>query len=393
MQLTPTPPADSYRESALLDKAMPDIPLDLYLCEQCGNTQLGHVIDAEEVYLNYIYETASTLGLGEHFAACAETIFNDYGPKAGDLVLDIGSNDGILLKHFQDKGLRVIGIDPMPGIAEKAASNGVETIEAFFNADTAASFARDVGLADIVCCNNLVADTDDLQGFIDALQMVMKESSIFFFETFYFFLQVQNNNWDFTYHEHYSYLTVTPLKAFFEANGMEIINVETNPTKGGSMRVVVQKQGGKFGVSASVNSYIAKEKEAGFHTYDIFRRYQSNVEKSKEDFRKVAEELIADGKKVVGYGASATGTTLMHHFDMKHLLAYLVDDFEAKQGLYSPGFNLPVFHPSKIYEDQVDVVVILAWRYKDKIMAKHKEFLGSGGQFLVPLPSLELITN
>ena len=127
LELSPTPPADSYIPKSQLGKEQGLIPLELYQCGNCGHVQIGHVIDAEEVYLNYIYETASTLGLDGHFKSCADTIMKKFKPRIGGLVLDNGSNDGCLLGFFKGYGMKVLGIDPMPGIAEKATANGFPT--------------------------------------------------------------------------------------------------------------------------------------------------------------------------------------------------------------------------------------------------------------------------
>ena len=155
LELTPTPPADSYISKDQFEVGQPTIPLDLYLCADCAHTQIGHVIDAEEVYLNYTYETASTLGLGEHFRECAKTIMEKFKPRKG-LFLDIGSNDGILLRYFKDYGMEVLGIDPMPGIAEKASNNGIPTLSDFFNKNYALDLRDQRGTASVICSGVLI---------------------------------------------------------------------------------------------------------------------------------------------------------------------------------------------------------------------------------------------
>lgn len=391
LELTPTPPADSFITKEHLSKKQDTIPLDLYLCSDCGHTQIGHVIDAEEVYLNYIYETASTLGLGEHFKDCATTIMEKFKPKIGGLVLDIGSNDGILLKYFKEYGMEVLGIDPMPGIAEKASKNGIPTLPYFFNEDSTKKLNDEYGKASVICSNNLVADTDDLSGFVKAVRSLMDKDSIFFFETFYLFLQIQNHVWDFTYHEHYSYFTIKPLVKYFKNMGMELIDVTPNLTKGGSMRCTLQLEGGHRRVTDSVNEHIKREEEEGFHSKNIFNKYATSIEKGKQEYTNLIKQLKDDGKKLIGYGASATSTTLMYHYDMEGTLDYLVDDFKAKQNLYSPGMHVPVFSSDEIYNNPPDYIVVLAWRYYEKILKKHQRFVDQGGRFIIPLPSLKII--
>ncbi len=391
LELTPTPPADSYIPAQLLDQAQEAIPIELYLCNNCGHTQIGHVIDAEEVYLNYIYETASTLGLGEHFKGCAKTIMEKFKPKIGGLVLDIGSNDGVLLNYFKEYGMEVLGIDPMPGIAEKASNDGIPTLSNFFNENYAIKLREKYGVPTVICSNNLVADTDDLPGFIRGVRNLMDKESIFFFETFYLFLQIQNHVWDFTYHEHYSYFTVKPLVRYFKKMGMELIDVTPNLTKGGSMRCTLQLQGGKRSVLKSVQDHILLEDKHGFHTKKVFDEYAARIEKGKQEYMTLVKGLKNNGKKLAGYGASATSTTLIYHYDMGDTLDYLVDDFEAKQGLYSPGLHIPVYSSDEIYNRPPDYIVVLAWRYHEKIIKRHQKFLDQGGHFIVPLPELKII--
>jgi len=391
LKLTPTPPADSFIPKEQLNIKQETIPLELYLCDDCGHTQLGHVIDAEEVYLNYIYETASTLGLGGHFKDCVETVMERYSPKTGGLVLDIGSNDGIMLKYFKEHGMEILGIDPMPGIAEKASANGVPTLPDFFDIEYAKGLKEKYGTPSIISSNNLVADTDDLTGFVEGVKQLMDEDSIFFFETFYLYLQINNNVWDFTYHEHYSYFTVKSLVRFFENMEMELIDVTPNLTKGGSMRCVVQLKGGNRKVYKSIDEHIQLENKEGFHTKDIFDKYSAKIEQGKQEYLDLIRELKDKGKTLVGYGASATSTTLMYHYEMAGSLEYLVDDFEAKHHLYSPGMHIPVFPSNEIYNNPPDYIIILAWRYYEKIVKRHEKFLDQGGHFIIPLPELKII--
>jgi len=391
LKLTPTPPADSYVNKENLKIQQDTIPLDLYLCLDCGHTQLGHVIDAVEVYSNYIYETASTLGLGSHFKKCADVIMRKFKPTKEGLVIDIGSNDGILLKYFKDYGMNILGIDPMPDIAEKATKNGIPTLSHFFSEEFSKKLRSKYGPAEVVTSNNLVADTDDLISFVKGIKNLMDKSSIFFFETFYFYLQVKNFVWDFTYHEHYSYFTIKPLKSFFNKQGMELIDVEDNPTKGGSMRCTLQLIGGNRQINKSVENHIKLEEKEGFQTQEIMKSYNKRIENSKNEFKNLFSKLLDKNNVIAGYGASATSTTLIYHYNMGKYLSYLVDDFTAKHKLYSPGFHIPVYASEYLYKKKPNYVVILAWRYAEKIINKNKKYLDEGGKFIIPLPKIKII--
>jgi hypothetical protein len=392
--LSPTPPADSYIPAQLLDQPQEEIPLDLYRCASCGHVQIGHVIDAEEVYLNYIYETASTLGLDGHFSECADDIMGRFSPKPGGLVVDIGSNDGCLLQRFKEHGMTPLGIDPMPGIAEKASDSGIPTLPDFFTETYAETLREKYGAASVITSNNLVADTDDLIGFVSGVKRLMDSDSIFFFETFYLYLQIKNHVWDFTYHEHYSYFTVKPLVSFFKTLGLEIMDIKPNLTKGGSMRCTLQLVGGSKEIDQSVEEYIKLETDMGLHgdgATEVFEKYQEKIDQGKSHYRSLIGSLKSEGKKVVGYGASATSTTLIYQYGMQNDFEYLVDDFSAKQNLFSPGAHIPIYESDRIYVYRPDVIVILAWRYHQKILEKHKRFVDEGGIVIVPLPELHQI--
>ena len=389
LELTPTPWADDYRKKDKIDK-QETVPLDLYQCNSCFHVQLKDIIEAEEIYLNYTYETESTLGLGEHFVSTADDILKIYNKNKG-LIVDIGSNDGILLKYFKERGMDTLGIDPMPEIAAKASRLGINTLPIFFNSKTAEDVKKDYGKANIVSSNNLVADTDDLDDFVEGVIKILDKDGIFFFETFYFYLQVKNFVWDFTYHEHYSYFLVKPLKKYFESKGFEIISIVPNLTKGGSMRCVLQLKGSNHKVEDNVEKFIELEEKEGFYNRGFIENYSKKIENGKKDFLNKLDKIIKPNTKVSGYGASATSTTLIYHYNLGEKIDYLYDDFKVKQGLFSPGFHLEVLSPEKISTNRPEYIIILAWRYYKKIIEKNKDYLINGGKFIIPLPQFKVI--
>ena len=390
LSLTSTPWADDFRKKNKLKENQPIVPLKINLCKKCKHGQLSHVMSAQDIYLNYTYETASSPTLKEHFKKASSTIIKKFKPKKGGLVIDIGSNDGMLLNYFKKNGMRVLGIDPMPGIAKKATQKGIPTLSKFFTEKYSKEMSKKFGKASIITANNLVADTDDLDEFVNGVRNLMDEDSVFIFESFYFYLQIKNFVWDFTYHEHYSYFTVMALSRYFKSLGMEIIDIEAINTKGGSMRCAVQLKKGARKPMKSVKKYIKLEKKFGYPKATLFKKYSKKIEESKNIFTREINKLLFSGNKISAYGASATSTTLMYHYNMQFLQS-IYDDFKVKQGLYSPGFHIPVFNPRAIYKQKPDYIIILAWRYKDKIIKRHREFLKNGGKFIIPLPKFRII--
>lgn len=392
LELTPTPPADSYVSADRLNEKQEVYPIDIYLCRDCGVAQLLFVIDTEEVYLNYTYETVSSPGLIQHFKEYALEIITREKPDLNGLVIDIGSNDGILLEAFKQNGMKnVLGVDPMPGMAEKAAQKGIKTLPDFFTEKYARTIKAKYGEASVITSNNLVADVDDLDDMIRGVRELMGPESIFVFESFYLLDQVKNLVWDFTYHEHFSYFTVNPIKIFFEKHEMELIDARRINTKGGSVRYKIQRKGGSRNVMPSVNELISIETEMGIQRPEIFKEYVQRIDKAKVKLVGLLNNLKSKGKSIAGYGASATSTTLIYHYGLNDYINFLVDDFTSKQNLFSPGYHIPVYHPEELYKKKPDYIIILAWRFYEPIMKNHQKYLNGGGHFIIPLPELKII--
>ncbi len=391
LPLTPTPLADAYVSAQHLNEIQPIYPLDLYLCNDCGFAQLLNVVIPQAIYLDYIYETTSSLGLADHFGLYAREVLAHIHPPGNALVVDIGSNDGTLLRFFQERGLRVLGIDPAREIARQATASGIETLADFFTLDLSRKIKRERGPAAIITANNLYANVDDLSSLTEAIRDLLAPDGVFIFESFYLADWMQNMVFDFTYHEHLSYFSVKPLDAFFRHHDMELIDVQRVPTKGGSVRCTVQRSGGQRQVAKTVLEMIALETRLGLHQAKTFKSFGSRIDESKRQVLDLVLRLISQGKTLAGYGASATTTTLIYHFGLGEKLTFIADDYTAKQNLFSPGYHIPVLPPHAIYERKPDYVLVLAWRYAVPIIKKHHDFIDHGGHFIVPLPDLKMI--
>jgi hypothetical protein len=196
---------------------------------------------------------------------------------------------------------------------------------------------------------------------------------------------------DFIYHEHLSSFSVTPLVSFFRRHGMELIDAERVPTKGGSLRYTIQLAGGPRTPSKAVSDLLAEEEQRGVGRIETFRAFSARIEAAKNELRGLLDKLKSDGKTIAGYGASATTTTLVYHFGLGDYLDYLVDEYDRKKNTLMPGMHLPVFGPEALIERKTDYVVIIAWRYVQPILEKNRAYSDAGGRFIVPLPKLEII--
>ena len=389
--LAPTPLADAYVPASRADEPQPVFPLDMYLCHDCGFVQLLDVVQPQEIYVDYIYESSSSLGLAEHFDAYADEVLGRLRPPAGSLVIDIGSNDGMLLKSFRRRGMSVLGIDPAVEIARQATEAGVETLAEFLTPESARLIREQRGPAAVVTANNVIANIDDLDQVATAIRELLAPDGVFVFESFYLGDLVRNMVFDFFYHEHLSAFAVRPVERFFQRHGLELIDALRVPTKGGSLRYSLQLEDGKRPVSSAIAELRALEEEQGLARPELFRAFAGRIEDAKQQVLPLVQRLKGEGRSIAGYGASATSTTLIYHFELGGLLDYLLDDYPAKQGLLSPGLHLPVLPSEAIYEREPDDVVVLAWRYYEPIVRKHARYTELGGRFVVPMPELAVL--
>jgi SAM-dependent methyltransferase len=391
LKLTPTPPADAYVPLERRDEVQETYPLDLFLCRDCHHVQLLGVVRPETIYCDYLYETTSSLGLVEHFQRYAEEVCTRLAPAPGSLVIDIGSNDGTLLKGFRARGMRVLGIDPAREIARQATAAGIETLPVFFSAELARTIRAQRGPAAIVTANNLFANVDDLSEMTMGIRELLAPEGVFVFESYYLADVLQNMVFDFIYHEHLSSFSVRPLAAFFRRYDLELIDAQRVPTKGGSLRYTVQRSGGARSVSPSVAALTELERQRGLDRVETYRTFAQSLEAVKGQLLSLLRELKAQGKRIGGFGASATTTTLLYHFELREFLDFLVDDNPQRHHLFSPGYHIPVLPPAALYERKPEAVLILAWRYAKPIMERHHAYRRQGGGFIVPLPVVQVI--
>ncbi len=391
IELTPTPPANAFVPAEKLDQRQDCFPLSILLCRTCGHVQLREVVDPEILYRDYVYVSGTSPSFVKHFETYAAACWERAGGAAGDLVLEVGSNDGTLLKAFAALGARVQGVDPAREIARKAAADGIPTIPDFFSQQLADRIRAEMGEARIVAANNVCAHIDDLRGVVLAAESLLADGGVFVFEVSYRLDVIQDLLFDTVYHEHLDYHAVKPLDRFLRSCGLTPVRVDAVPTHGGSIRVYAQK-GGDAVPDGSIDAFVEKEKQAGLYDPATYRAYSDRIAELGNSLRACIGEARSQGRRVAGYGAPAKTTTLMYHLGLgPEDLAYIVDDSPLKQGLFTPGLHIPVVSKARLAEDPVDDLLILAWNFAGPIMKNNAAFGEAGGRFIVPLPELEVI--
>lgn len=371
---TPTPPGDQY----LPEKTdQPCYPLDLLRCKTCHAVQLADTVDPKLIYPEYLYRTGVSVGLDKHFAKYAEDVLRRVKPARNAKVLDIGSNDGTLLRAFQRLGCQVGGIDPAKSIAEEATSNGIYTLCAFFSEDIA---KLAVTKPDIITANHIFANVADLHDFTKGVKHMLAPDGTFVFETGYWPAILRHRLIDTIEHEHIHYFAVRPLVQFFARHGLALVHVDEQPTKGGSLRGYVKHAPAI--PDASVRRAAQHEERYGYTDPHVLQKWANDLDALKAQ---IADLIAAKGSETwIGYGAAVGSTLQLYHFGLGPHLDHLADANPLKHGRYSPGFHLPVKASNGTVPDKV---VILAWRYATQIMAQHPEY---AGKWIIPLPALRV---
>ena len=387
-----TPLANAFVRRESLSEAQPTYPLDVYLCRNCAHAQLLDVVDPAVLYKDYVYVSGTSPVFVRHFEEYARYIVNRFALPANGLVVEIGSNDGTLLRCFKEHGLRVLGIDPAEQITRGAIASGIDGIVGFFTPELAHEIRRDRGPADVIAANNVMAHIDDLSQVMDGVRRLLGPDGIFVFEVSYLKDVVENTLFDTIYHEHLDYHTVQPLVGFFRRCGLELIDVMHVDSHGGSLRGVVQLAGGPHRVEPSVAAFIEGERRMQLDQPAAFHRLAREIERIRTELLGQLRRLKQEGKRIAGFGAPAKMTTLMYHLEFEpDVIDFIVDDSPLKQGLYTPGMHIPVLPTSELYVRRPDYVVILAWNFAETIVQKHAAFRDAGGHFIIPLPKVEIV--
>ena len=386
LPLTPTALCDAYVRSDRVADEQPVYPLGLFLCRECGYVHLPYVVDPEMIYRDYIYVTTSSMGLASHFDRYAQAVLSRITPGPACLVVDLGSNDGTLLGFFRQAHCRVLGVDPANDIARQATNAGIPTLAAFFTVELARAIRQEHGQASVITVNNLLANIDDLDEVIRGVCLLLEEDGVFVVESSYLGDLVRNMVFDFIYHEHLSYFSIAPLAAYMKRFDLTLVDIEPVQTKGGSLRYYFRKVSAQVNSSDAVVELLEAERALGLDRPETYQQFAAKIAEARDRTRAYLDQYKERGQSIAGYGGSATSTTLIYHFGLQDYLDFIVDDNPSKHDTFSPGWHIPVLPSEVLYERKCDCVLILAWRYWQAIVERHRGYHEAGGRFAVPLP-------
>ncbi len=392
LSLGATPLANSFLRSRDEFEVEKSYPLDAYFCENCSLAQLVDIIDPRVLFSHYIYVTGTSDTIAEHNVEYARTVAELLRLGENDLVVEVASNDGSLLRCFQRYGVRTLGIEPASNIAAIARSRGVETIDRFFNSKTASQVCEGYGRAKAVIGNNVLAHVDQVTDFLNGCRELLDAEGFVVVEVPYVRDLIERLEYDTIYHEHLSYFSVTTLMRLCDAVGLSVIRMDYVPVHGGSLRMYAGLAQHYGAHGQGVCALAEEEQRLGFTSFGRYGRFAEDVANNRRSLRGLLESLKRMGKTIAGYGAPAKGNTLLNYCGIDtHLLPFTVDKNLLKVGLYTPGMHIPVLPVSTLLERQPDYVLILAWNFAEEIIRQQAEYTARGGHFIVPLPEPRIV--
>jgi len=387
-----TPPADDFLSQDRLNDPEMWYPLEVFICNNCSLVQLGYVVPPEILFQNdYPYESSITKTGVKHFHSFAKSVFLRFNLKPNDLVIDIGSNVGVLLQGFKNQGAKVLGIDPALNISEIANKNGIETINDFFNEDLANKIIKTRKKAKIITGTNVFAHINDIKSTVRSIKLLLEKDGIVIIEAPYVVDLIKNLEYDTIYHEHLSYLAIKPLKILFQKFGMEIFDVEKKGIHGGTLRYYISRKN-MYPISTNMSKFIKFEEDAVISELKTLNNFSISVQKNRENLTWMLKSLKHNGKKIAAVSAPAKGMTLLNYCRIgSDILDFVTEKSTLKIGKYTPGTHIPVVPDAELINQMPDYVLLLAWNFADEIIRNLKEYKDAGGKFIIPIPEPHII--
>ena len=388
------PPSNAYLIEEDLHKPESQYPLKLYVCDQCWLVQTKDYAKEDELFhSDYAYFSSVSQGWQEHTSRYVEQMCSKFQLNGQSFVLEVGSNDGCLLKNFVSAGIPCLGIEPTASTAEVAENFGVPVLREFFCDALALRLARENKKADLILGNNVYAHVPDINSFTAGLKNLLKPSGVITLEFPHLLKLIEENQFDTVYHEHFSYLSLQVVTRMFKQAGLRVWDVESLSTHGGSLRIYGCHANDPRKTTKAVKEILLEEQSYGLQELATYRAIQANADQIKDDLLHYLIEQKRLGKTVAAYGAAAKGNTLLNYAGVKpDLIPYVCDVASSKQGKFMPGSHIPILSSEVLHERRPDVVLILPWNIADEVITQNAYVHDWGGIFVVAIPDLQTIS-
>lgn len=370
----------------------PKAPLELVRCRECGLVQLLHSVNLDEMFGdNYGYRSGVTTTMKAHLGAIVQSISDKVDLNAGDIVLDIGCNDGTLLNHYCADGIIRIGIDPTANMFRDLYSDDLIVHAGFFDARSFTSVSPRPK-AKAISSISMFYDLEDPGSFVKDIASVLDREGVWVLEQSYLPTMLEKNSFDTICHEHLEYYSLAQITALACEYGLRVFDVSLNAINGGSFQVFVCHDEASFKANDLAISALAKKEEAmSLDTDEPFNAFRDRVSEIGNELRAFIVTQVQDGKKVYVYGASTKGNVLLQYFELdSNLITACAERSPRKWGCRTPGTNIPIVSEEDARKE-ADYFLVLPWHFREEFIKREHEFLSQGGKFIFPLPKFEVI--
>jgi len=386
------PPSNAYLTADDLTRPEKYYPLRTKVCDQCWLVQTEDFAAADELFgSDYAYFSSTSTGWLAHAARYAEKMIRELPLVRDNLVIEVASNDGYLLKNFLAAGIPCLGIEPTASTATAAEQLGIPVIRKFFGEHLGRQLAADGRQADLIAGNNVYAHVPDINDFTRGLKAALKSGGTITLEFPHLMRLLEYTQFDTIYHEHFSYLSLYTVSRIFRAAGLRIWDVEELPTHGGSLRLYGCHTEDHRQTSAAVSALLTEEARRGLQTLAVYQAFQASADRVKDDLLHFLLEQKRAGQKVAAYGAAAKGSTLLNYAGIKpDLLPFVCDAAKAKQGKFMAGSHIPILPPAVLTEHRPDYLLILPWNIAVEIKNGNASLAERGTKFVTTVPKLEI---
>lgn len=368
------------------------LPLRVVLCPDCSLVQLADTVDPRILYSHYAYVTSTSKTMDKHLDNLMTHLLSTARLGAGSKILEIASNTGLFLKKFKEQGCEVLGIEPASNIADVAIATAIPTRKEFFNSATAKKLKAEWGAADLILGRHVFAHIDDLKDLVAGLETISHEETLIAFEVPYAVDFFEHTEYDTIYHEHLSYITIASIEALVKDTAFMVSRVDHYPIHGGSILFHLRHRSSRTQPHASVAAALQNEKQMKLAEPATWAEFARRVNHIRTELPALLRKFKAQGKRIIGYGASAKGNTLLNTCGLTTKeLDYIIDNTPFKQGKIAPGSFIPVRPPENLLHDQPDYALLLAWNFAPEIIKRETEYQKRGGRFIVPIPEPKIV--